>query len=235
MRARSQHPPLREVLAFLCGALAALVVALFGLVVASNAWEHEEQEQQEPLVVVERPQKPIPAGTYMPLYLQTEVQWASIPYAGGTIADSGCGLVCAAMAVKYLTTQDVTPRDLAGVVGDSCLTDGVNDPEKFAQWIEATYPSYSIACTGKLYSLDEALAMVDSGALAFAGVRGAFGDAEYNSHVVMIWRHDDGGYWVRDPASAGNSARAFTLEELEQSNLFYFVCISGGNYGNARN
>lgn len=215
----------------ICGILAVFVMAMFLLVFVSQPPEHE---QQETLTVSDRPQRPIHAGTYMPLYLQAEPTWSNIPYANGNIANSGCGLVCAAMAVKYLTTQDITPLDLAGVVGDSCLTDGVNDPEKLAQWIVAAYPSYAITCTGKLYSLDEALAHVDAGGLAFAGVHGAFGDKYYKSHIVMIWSHDEKGYWIRDPASAGNSARAFTLKELQKADLIYFVCISGGNYGNAR-
>ena len=96
---------------------------------------------------------------------------------GGTIGDSGCGLVCAAMAVKYITTQDVTPLTVAGAVGTACLTDGVNDMEKFAQWIASTYEPYGITHTGKLYSLQSALAKVDAGAVCFAGVRGTFGDS----------------------------------------------------------
>ena len=40
--------------------------------------------------------------------------------------------------------------------------------------------------------------------------------------------------WIRDPASAGNSARAFTLEELEQVDFHYFYCIRGGFYGTQR-
>ena len=104
--------------------------------------------------------------------------------------------------------------------------------EKFAQWIAATYEPYGITHTGKIYSLQSALAKVDAGAVCFAGVRGAFGDTEYNSHVITIWRHDENGmWWVRDPASPVNSARPWTLEELQTANLFYFVCLEGGFYG----
>lgn len=60
---------------------------------------------------------------------------------------------------------------------------------------------------------------------------GTLGDRDYGGHVVLIWRADDDGYWIRDPASAGNSARAFTLEELEQVDFHYFYCIRGGFYG----
>ena len=170
----------------------------------------------------------------MPLYLQDDAQWSGCAYAGGTIADSGCGLVCAAMAVKYLTTQDVTPLTVADSVGETCLTDGVNDPAKFARWISACYASYAIEVAPTIYATGEALDMVDAGWICFAGLSGAFGDSEYGGHVVLIWRADEAGYWGRDPASSGNSARPFSADELGAVDFRYFVCLTGGNYGTAR-
>lgn len=237
MRPISHHVPLPLVAAFLCGVLAALSISLAFMIAAANTQQpapHPQTEQPETANDV--PAGPKPAGTFMPLYLQAEPQWASVPYAGGTIGDSGCGLTCAAMAVTYLTGQEVTPPDLAAAVGDSCLTDGVNDPEKFGKWIVETYHDSGITSTGKLYRLDDALEQVDAGAIAFAGIHnGTLGDAAYMGHVVMIWRHDDAGYWVRDPASGANSARAFSREEMEQANLVYFVCMKGGTNGDAGN
>ena len=78
---------------------------------------------------------------------QTDPQWDYVPYAGGTIGDYGCGLTCAAMAIKYMTLQDITPLTLASFVGDACLTDGVNDPGKFCTWIAEHYPEYGIEST----------------------------------------------------------------------------------------
>lgn len=174
---------------------------------------------------------PIAEGNHMPLWLQRDPQWDYVPYAGGTIGDSGCGLTCAAMAIKYMTLQEVTPLTLSSYVGDTCLTDGVNDPGKFCDWIAEHYPSYNIESTPISYDLAEVLQNVSDGWLAFAGVTGDFGEEDYGGHVVLIWRADDDGYWVRDPASAANSARAFTLEELEQVDFKYFYCIRGGFYG----
>lgn len=57
-------------------------------------------EEDRLAIVVDRP---IAEGNSMPLWLQTDPQWDYIPYAGGTIGDHGCGLTCAAMAVKYMT------------------------------------------------------------------------------------------------------------------------------------
>lgn len=119
-------------------------------------------------------------------------------------------------------------------MGDTCLTDGVNDPGKFCAWIADHYPEYGIESTPISYALAPVLQNVSDGWLAFAGMSGTLGDRDYGGHVVLIWRADDDGYWIRDPASAGNSARAFTFEELEQVDFHYFYCIRGGFYGTQR-
>lgn len=225
---------LREVAAFACGSLAALAFCFACFIgIASDPANHTEQPTPEPLTVREKVSKPVPAGTYMPLYLQTDTQWAAVPYASDTIGDSGSGLACAAMAVKALTTQDVTPLTLSESVGSACLTDGVNDPEKLAQWMADTYDDYGIEVSPKVYATKRALAYVNDGWLCFAGLSGSFGDSDYSGHVILIWKPDESGYWVRDPASAGNSAHVFTASELNAVDFSYFVCVRGGNYGNA--
>lgn len=185
--------------------------------------------EQDRLAIIR--DRPLAEGSSMPLWLQTDPQWSYMPYAGGTIGDSGCGLTCAAMAIKYMTLQDITPLTLASFVGGACLTDGVNDPRKFCAWIEQHYPDYGIESTPISYELAPVLQNVSDGWLAFAGMSGKLGDEDYGGHVVLIWRADDAGYWVRDPASAANSARPFTLDELAQVDFKYFYCIRGGFYG----
>lgn len=231
-----------RLLSFCIGAISALVVFAALMVAHANddakalAGARESGIRAAQSVYDHRVlDRPIPSGTYMPLYLQTDAQWSYVPYAGGTVGDSGCGLTCAAMAVKYLTTQDVTPLQIAGLVGDSCLTDGVNDPGKFCEWMASVYPEYGIEYSQISYDLDAVLASVSDGWLAFAGMSGALGGSEYDGHVVMIWRADDSGYWLRDPASAENSARPFSHEELSSVDFKYFYTIRGGFYGNAGN
>ena len=87
-------------------------------------------EEDRLAIVVDRP---IAEGNSMPVWLQTDPQWDYIPYAGGTIGEYGCGLTCAAMAVKYMTLQDITPLTLASFVGDTCLTDGLTTPASSAR------------------------------------------------------------------------------------------------------
>ncbi len=224
--------------ALLVGALTATVV-WGGIMVEHSAGDAdalaEAREQGAAEAVKPVLDRPIPEGNSMPLWLQDDPQWSDYPYAGGTIGEKGCGLVCAAMAVKYMTVQDVTPPMLADAVGDSCITDGVNDPGKFCDWIAAHYPEYGIEHTGILYRLDDALAQVDAGWLAFAGMSGTLGERDYGGHVVMIWRGEGGTYWIRDPASGANSQRAWTREELEGVGWKYFYAIRGGLYGTSGN
>lgn len=173
----------------------------------------------------------IPSGTVMPLYLQDDPQWAGIPYAGGAVADSGCGLVCASMAIEYMTTQRADPRMLADAVGDACLTDGVNDPGKFCEWIAERYPEYGIGYSGIYYDPNEALRDVWDGRLVFASVTGTLGDSSYGGHIVLLWESDAEGLWVRDPMSGYNSQRPLSDSEFRTINWVYFYSIYGGNYG----
>ena len=236
MRVSRESQPLRCALAFMCGMLSALI-ACFALIVANSDGKSQSVEQPKTVFAVnDATCKPIPSGTYMPLYLQDDVQWSHVDYAGGTIGDSGCGLVCASMAIKYLTTQDVTPMSLADAVGDACLTDGVSDAGKLAQWIAATYEEYGIEYSGKIYDFRLSIDQIEGGAVCLAGVRGAFGDSFYGSHIVLIWKPGNGDSWfVRDPASPGNSSRPWTIEELTAADIFYSACIKGGHYGSTGN
>ena len=223
---------------FLSGTLAALFFC--GWLIIDHANDNAEaivQAKQDGYEAAERERltiiadRPIAEGNYMPIWLQTDPQWSHVPYANGTIGDSGCGLVCAAMALEYMTLQGITPFQLASYVGDECLTDGVNDPGKLCAWIESHYPEYRIESSKIYYETDRALSDVESGWLVFAGMSGALGDSEYEGHVVMIWRANDEGYWVRDPDSGANSARPFSAEELSAVDFSYFYSIRGAIYG----
>ncbi len=226
---------------FLSGVLAALLFC--GWLVIGHANDdaeaivrarqdgYEAAERERLAIIADRP---VAEGNYVPFWLQTDPQWSHVPYAGGTVGDSGCGLVCAAMALESMTLQGITPLQLADFVGDECLTGGVNDPGKFCAWIESHYPEYRIESSEIYYETERALSDVEDGWLVFAGMSGALGDAEYEGHVVMIWRADDEGYWVRDPDSGANSSRPFSSEELSAVDFKYFYSIRGGLYGAQR-
>lgn len=157
--------------------------------------------------------KPVESSCAMPLYLQKDPQWAGTTYSDGTIGTYGCGLTAAAMAVCYLTTDHVTPKDLLSHVGSECLTDGVNDMGKFSTWLSEHYNGLIKLDT--FWGIDDALERVDEGWLVFAGMSGEIGERAYGSHVVLIWRSNgDGTYLIRDSDDGSNSIRVWAREEL---------------------
>lgn len=158
--------------------------------------------------------RPVESSGIMPLYLQKDQQWSESVYSAGTIGSYGCGLTAAAMAVCYLTTDHVTPKDLLSHVGSECLTDGVNDMGKFAAWLSEHYSG--LVKLDTFWDIDDALDRVDEGWLVFAGMGGGLGDRTYGSHVILIWSSNgDGTYQIRDPDDGDNSIRAWSREELE--------------------
>lgn len=157
--------------------------------------------------------KPAETTDAMPLLLQKDQQWADVAYSDGTIGTYGCGLTAATMAADYLTSDDVTPDALLAHVGESCLTDRVNDMSKFTVWLSEHYSGLERLNT--FWDLRGALKLVDDGWIVFAGMSGELGARTYGSHVVMIWRADDDGtYLIRDPDDGDNSVHSWTVDEL---------------------
>lgn len=160
---------------------------------------------------------------YMPLFLQKDPQWADAAYSDETIGTYGCGLTAAAMALSYLNGREVTPDLLAAFVGESCLTDRVNDMAKFSTYLAKTY---HFETRNTFWGTGEALKAVDDGWIVFAGVTGTLGERSYGSHVVMIWRENaDGTYALRDPDDGTNSIHAWTTDELNAVSFTQFNAI----------
>lgn len=160
---------------------------------------------------------------YMPLFLQIDPQWANVAYSDGTIGTYGCGLTSAAMALSYLTNKEITPDLLAAFVGESCLTDRVNDMAKFSDYLAKTY---HLQARETFWGTDDALKAVDDGWVVFAGVSGALGERSYGSHVVMIWRsNSDGTYLLRDPDDGANSIKVWTADELKAATFTQFDAV----------
>lgn len=159
----------------------------------------------------------------MPLYLQTNPAWGSEPYAGSDVANAGCGLTAAAMAYSWLAKVEVTPAELRDEVGDSCTTGGLNDMAKFAAYGKEIY---GIACSDRYHDPERAMADALAGSAVACSVRGLLGDNSYGGHIVLMWSPDGEDVWIRDPASAGNSSRAFDVGEVRAASWSYFYTYS---------
>ena len=158
----------------------------------------------------------------MPIYNQTDPDWAGTPYLSGTIGSHGCGLVCASMAYSYIFDEELEPDELLEMVGDTCSTDGVNDMMKFARWLSDNYDGgirYE-----RVWLLDTLKQSVNANDVVFAGMSGILGDRMYSSHVVLMTDMTATGASIIDPYEPDNT-RMFTWDELERSGFIYYVIL----------
>lgn len=132
-------------------------------------------------------------------YVQTDKKWKNMPYSEGTIGTYGCGLTAAASYISWITRDaSYTPVSLHQAVGDSCLTDGVNDMGKFCEYIHQTYGDEYKPQT---WNIDEAKQDLREGYCLFASVyTGLRAEGkQYEGHIVLVYKWDDSGIWIMDP------------------------------------
>lgn len=181
-------------------AVAAIVAAEY--VMLGVAVVAKQPVQQQDNQVVQKPQKVYDkmAEDADPIhYVQTDKRWANMPYGEGSIATHGCGLTAAASYISWVTKDaSYTPISLHEAVGDSCLTDGVNDMGKFCEYIHSTYGDEYKQQT---WNIDEAKQDLKQGYCLFASVyTGLRAEGkQYEGHIVLVYRWDDSGIWIMDP------------------------------------
>lgn len=202
------------------GALALAALASLGALVAAT--RPASPPAPEPRAVV----TDAPASPGVPLYVQADARWGGLPYAGGTVATSGCGLACAAMAWEALSGEACTPADLIAEVGDSCTVGGLNYMPAFCEWMEGRDPSLSHS--GPYGDLARALSDLRAGRLVFGSLHGALRDGgrEYGGHLVLLACIDGGIVTVHDPCED----RPVELDRPELAGVSwdYFVSIGRG-------
>lgn len=103
---------------------AALLLALLMLhsFILSAAASEKESTEDSPISLSEYVEQMAPQWQQntayqngVPMYFQTD--YPDTPYGSGTIATSGCGITCLAMAATYLTDEKHTPDELAAEYG----------------------------------------------------------------------------------------------------------------------
>lgn len=184
-----------------------------------DAAREAREAQAEEIVVYDS--KPEPQMTLMSQY---DDRWSEVKYLQGTVGSSGCGLVCATMAIDYLTNRLWTPVDVVNMVGDSCSESGVNDMGLFSQWMCSI--DSSLKCSEQLWTLQSLRSNIDYSKVqvAFAGLGGMFGEKSYGGHVVLLYEFSDSGCMVADPASEAN-CRFFSWQEIEDASISYYYVV----------
>ena len=185
-------------------------------------------DPQKELDENEENQKPKERKMESPKYMiQYDDAWRYEPYAGSTMEMSGCGLVAAASFLGYyLDDPEYNAMDLFSEVGDSCLTNGVNDMRKFCQYLEA---EYGVEWVDQFWKVEYAEEYLCNGYCLFASIHSKQlvpdGRCYYDGHIVLVYEWDDQGIWVIDPADA-SVTYPISKERFEQvfsGEYFYAV------------
>lgn len=165
--------------------------------------------------------------TNVPVFLQTDERWSSLPYSDGTVATHGCGLTCAAMAASYYFRAELTPADLLDCVGNSCVDEstGVNDMTRFCEWMESRDPmlSHTVPYDDCKRALDDAR----YGRLVFCSVSGQLAPygKDYGGHIVLLCAVNNQGVIIHDPCDAALSYGVMSMDDFTHANWAYFISV----------
>ena len=147
----------------------------------------------------------------VPFLYQIDPQWASHPYAGGTVEKNGCGPTCLSMVYVALTgSDDLDPAAMAdfserggyvsnGMTAWALMSDGVAELGLTSEELPATTAA-----------VREAL-LTEKPVICSVGP----GDFTTTGHfIVLAGLTEDGEVIVHDPNSAERSAHLWELERV---------------------
>lgn len=145
----------------------------------------------------------------IPLLYQTDKAWDAKPYAGGTIAENGCGPTCLTMAYVALTgRKDYDPVSMCAFGERNGFVDG-----------GATSWSFMSDGANMLGLRSEELPAEASSVLQVLALKNPIvcvmgpGDFTTTGHFIVLAGVDENGrIIVRDPNSAERSAKAWDIE-----------------------
>lgn len=197
-----------------------LIIALF-IGISSLLPPSNHEDPEEPILVTIYDSEPRVDLSTPPSFFQYDTRWSDMPYAEGTIGDSGCGLCAAASAISYMTQTVIDPRDLVDMVGNTCTINGVNDMGKFLSFFGS---EYDLRYSDIYWLKAEAREALNNGYLVFAGINGRIGPNFYDGHVVLLWEQDT-KICVFDPMSA--ELTQLSEDYFYLADFIYFYSITG--------
>lgn len=147
----------------------------------------------------------------VPFLYQTDPQWASHPYAGGTVEKNGCGPTCLSMVYVSLTGRDdLDPSSMADFSErGGYTTDGMT------AWALMTDGAAELGLVSE--ELPASAGAVREALLAGRPVICSVGPGDFTTtghFIVLSGLAGDGGVVVHDPNSAERSSRTWDLESV---------------------
>ena len=222
---RRQQDLLTRLLPTILLALAAVFVLIAGLVTlaqgACSSVDAAAAGEESPVPVKSTPRDQWMHGK-MPYLYQIDDEWSTLSYAGGTVADSGCGPTCMSMVYVYLTgRKDKDPAKMAAF----SETNGYIDCG-MTSWMFMTDGAARLGLTARELSAEESVIRreLEAGHPIIASV--SSGDFTTKGHFIVLAGTDAfGRILVRDPNSAERSAQAWDLSRIlvQTRNLWSFT------------
>ena len=147
----------------------------------------------------------------VPYLYQTDPQWASHPYAGGTVEKNGCGPTCLSMVYVALTGRnDLDPAAMADFSGrDGYVSNGMT------AWALMSDGAAELGLTSE--ELPASAGAVREALLAGKPVICSVGPGDFTTtghFIVLSGMTEDGEVVVHDPNSAERSTRPWDLERV---------------------
>jgi hypothetical protein len=147
----------------------------------------------------------------VPTFIQWDDRWGYISYGDNVIGDSGCGPTCLAMAVVALTGRaQYTPIAICKFAEDNgYYVDGVGTSwdlmkggvEKLG--LNSTQISVSEESIRQALKEDK-LVILSMGPGIFT----------YTGHFILVYKYEDGLFYVKDPNSRERTDTGFSYEEI---------------------
>lgn len=147
----------------------------------------------------------------MPYLYQTDPVWAASPYAGSTVAESGCGPTCMSMAYVYLTgKKDRDPAQMAAFSDRNGFTEG-----GMTTWAFMTEGARMLGLDSEEVPADESAIRAELAAGHPVIVSVSAGDFTTKGHFIVLEGVDSfGRILVRDPNSPERSGQAWDLGRI---------------------
>lgn len=147
----------------------------------------------------------------VPHLYQTDEQWADAEYAGGTVAENGCGPTCLNMV--YIALTGKTDRDPASMCAFSQLDGHVSSGE--TAWTLMDEGAEKLGLASEELPADAAA--LTSALVAGHPVIASVGPGDFTTQghfIVIAGVNDDGTLEIHDPNSPENSAHPWDAEQV---------------------
>ena len=147
----------------------------------------------------------------VPTFIQWDDRWGYIEYGDNVIGDSGCGPTCLAMAIVGLTGRSqYTPITLCKFAEDNgYYVDGVG-----TSWDLMKGGVEKLGLNSDQISISKdsiRLALKEDKLVILSMGPGIF---TYSGHFILIYKYEDGKFYVKDPNSRIRTDTGYTYEEI---------------------